>query len=127
MPRKKPADDPAGRLRAALGGTGDRLPGVGLDTLRRFHAYLTATLSFPLDGRLGTPVGPHRDTRSPLGGIRLLDPVREDAPEEMYGLICQAEQNGERIELPLDRIDVPEDSPTHGLLERYRDWLHGNM
>jgi len=57
--------------------------------------------------------------------VRLLDPVREYAPEEMYGLICGAEQNGERIELPLDRIDVPEDSPPHGLLELYRDWLHG--
>ena len=125
MPRKKPTDDPADQLQIALGGTGDRLPGVGLDTLRRFHAYLTAQLSFPFDGRQSDPVGPHRDTRSPLRVVRLLDPVREYAPEEMYGLICKAQQNGERIELPLDRIDVPEGSPPHELLELYRNWLHG--
>ncbi len=41
----------------------------------------------------------------------------------MYGLICKAEQNGERIELPLDRIDVAENSPHAQLLEDYRHWL----
>lgn len=33
----------------------------------------------------------------------------------MYGLICKAVQNGEQIELPLDRIDVEEDSPNRQL------------
>ena len=55
--------------------------------------------------------------------IRLLDPVREYLPEEMYGLIVKAEQNGARIELPLDRIDVADDSPHAQLLEDYRYWL----
>ena len=111
------------RLGAILGGTGDRLPRVGLETLRRFHGHLAEHLAFPFEGRLSDPIGPHRDTRSPLTVIRLMDPVKEYAPEEMYGLICKAEQGGHRVELPLDRIDVAEGSPSYQLLEDYRHWL----
>jgi Calcium binding len=122
MPRKKP-DSQAERLRAILGGSGERLPRVGVETLRRFHDYLAEHLPFPFEAKLSSPLGPHRDTKSPLQVIRLLDPVREYAPEEMCGLICKAEQNGARIELPLDRIDVDEGSPHAQLLEDYRHWL----
>ena len=124
MPRKNlKADSQTERLRAILRGTGDRLPRVGVETLRRFHDYLVEHLSFPFGGRLSDPIGPHRDTRSPLTVICLMDPIKEYAPEEMYGLICKAEQNGERIELPLDRIDVAKHSPHAQLLEDYRHWL----
>jgi hypothetical protein len=80
-------------------------------------------LGLPFEGRLCSPIGPHRDTKSPLTVICLMDPVREYAPEEMHGLICKAEQNGHRIELPLDRIDVAEGGPQDQLLEDYRHWL----
>jgi hypothetical protein len=116
-------DDPSSRLRVILGGTAKRPPRVGLKTLRRFHDYLVEHLPWPFEARLSDPIGPHRDTQSPLKVLRLLDPVQEYAPEEMYGLICEAEQNGEKIELPLDRIDVEEDSPLYQLLEDYRLWL----
>ena len=36
-PRKRKPDSQAQRLRAILGGTEDRLPRVGVETLRRFH------------------------------------------------------------------------------------------
>lgn len=117
------ADEIDTRLRLILGGKGDRVPSVGLETLRRFHKYLAAHLPFPFEGKLCSPIGPHRDTKSPLSVIRLLDPVREYSPEEMHGLICKATQNGEKIELPLDRIDVKESSPCYQLLEDYREWL----
>lgn len=123
--RGEPAakDDPEGRIRAVLGVSSDRpVPGVLLEALRTYHAHLTANLSFPFEGRLSDPIGPHRDTRSPLRVIRLLD-VDGYCPEEMYGLICKAEQNGERIELPLDRIDVSDDGPSRQLLEDYRHWM----
>jgi hypothetical protein len=110
------------RLRAILGSTGDRLSRVGVETLRRFHDYLVGHLSFPFEGRLSDPIGPHRDTRSPLRVVRLMDPRREYSPEEMHGLVIKAEQQGHRIELPLDRIDVPEGSPYSQLLEDYRLW-----
>jgi hypothetical protein len=122
-PREQETDGQAGRLRAILGGTADRLPQVGLETLRRVHGYLQEHLAFPFAGRLSDPIGPHRDTHSPLSVLRLLDPVREYAPEEKYGLICKAEQGGERIELPLGRIDVEQSSPHYQLLEDYRHWL----
>lgn len=122
MARKKP-DSQTERLRTILGGGEDRLPRVGVESLRRFHGYLADHLGFPFEGRLSDPIGPHRDTRSPLKVIRLMDPIKEYAPEEMYGLICKAEQNGERIELPLDRINVQEGSPAYQLLEDYRHWL----
>lgn len=116
-------DEPTDRLLTILGGTEDDPPCVGLETLRRFHGYLAEHLTFPFEGRLTISVGPHRDTRSPVKVIRLMDPIKEYAPEEMYGLICKAEQNGEKIELPLDRIDVEEGSPAYQLLEDYRHWL----
>ncbi len=121
-PRPK-KNSTATRLRAVPGWTGERLPRVGLDSLRQLHDYLAEHLPFPFEGRLSQPIGPHRDTKSPLSVIRLLDPRREYSPEEMNGLICKAEQTGARIELPLDRIDVAEDSPIHRLLEDYRIWL----
>ena len=116
-------DDVDQRLQAILGGKGDDVPIVTLESLRRFHKYLVAHLSFPFEGKLSGPIGPHRDTKSPLSVIGLLDPVREYAPEEMHGLICKASQKGEKIELPLDRIDVPEGSPYFQLLEDYNYWL----
>ena len=121
-PRKRKTDSQTERLRAILGGDGDRLPRVGVETLRRFHGYLTEHLAFPFAGRLSDPIGPHRDTRSPLTVIRLMDPIKEYAPEEMHGLICKAEQNGGRIELPLDRIDVEKGTQADQLLEDYRHW-----
>jgi hypothetical protein len=122
MPKKKTTNQTQ-RLRAILGGTSGRLPRVRVETLRKFHEYLAEHLAFPFEGRLSDPIGPHRDTRSPLTVIRLFDPVREYAPEEMYGLICKCQQNGARIELPLDRIDVEENRPQDQLLEDYRHWL----
>jgi len=55
--------------------------------------------------------------------VRLMDPAAEYAPEESGGLICKVIQNGERIELPLDRIGVAEDSPNRRLLEDYGYWF----
>ncbi len=75
------------RLRAILDGTAKRLPRVSLETLRQFHGHLAEHLAFPFEGRLSDPIGPHRDTRSPLAVLRLMDPVREYSPEEMHGLI----------------------------------------
>lgn len=111
------------RLQSILGGKGDRIPRVSVKSLRRFHEYLAAHLSFPFEGKLSSPIGPHRDTKSTLSVIGLLDPVKDYAPEEMYGLICKASQKGEKIELPLDRIDVGESSPQYQLLEDYSYWL----
>ncbi len=117
-------DSPAGRIRAALGVPGDEpMPRVRLEPLRKYHAHLAAHLTFPFEGRLMSPIGPHRDTESPLTVLRLLDPVREYAPEEMYGLICKAMPDGEKIELPLARIDVTEDDPNWRLLEDYPYWF----
>jgi hypothetical protein len=41
----------------------------------------------------------------------------------MYGLICKAIQNGERIEVPLDRIDVKPGDPNEQLEADYRFWF----
>jgi hypothetical protein len=115
---------PSTNLWKILGsGKGDHLPRVSLETQRRINNYLAAHLPFPFEARLSSPIGPHRDIVSPLQVIRLLDPVNEYAPEEMFGLICKAVQKGEQIELPLERIVVEADTPYFQLLEDYRHWL----
>lgn len=89
-PEPKREDSPEARIRAALGVADDRpTPAVRLGPLRKYHDHLVANLAFPLEGRLGGPVGPHRDTRSPLRVLRLVD-LDSYEPEEMYGLICKA-------------------------------------
>src|SRR5437773_338354 len=83
-------DQPAARSRAILGLAPDEaMPRVGLHSLRQFHGHLVGHLTFPFAGTLMSPIGPHRDTVSPLSVVRLMDPVEEYAPEEMYGLICK--------------------------------------
>jgi hypothetical protein len=124
--KSRPLDlnDGEDRVRALFGvrARDEPIPRVGLETLRRFHGYLAEHLAFPFEGQLSDPIGPHRDTRSPLSVIRLLD-VDTYCPEEMYGLIVKAKQNGKRIELPLEWIDVKEDSPHSQLLGDYRFWM----
>lgn len=122
--RERKESDPEDRIRAILGVADDEpVPRVGLHSLRKYHAHLAARLALPFEGTLMQPIGPHRDTRSPLSVVRLMDPVHEYSPEEMYGLICKAEQNGKRIELPLARIDVAKDSTNYQLLDDYGYWF----
>jgi hypothetical protein len=45
----------------------------------------------------------------------------------MYGLICKAEQNRARIEVPLERIEVGEGSPQYQVLGDYRHWLRNGQ
>ena len=53
-------ESPEGCIRAILGVTGDEpMPRVGLHPFRKFHGYL----DFPFEGKLGSPIGPHQDTR----------------------------------------------------------------
>ncbi len=112
------------RVRAAMGLTnGDEpVPSVRLKSLRRYYEYLVSNLAFPVAGKLSASIGPHQDTRSPLSVIRLLD-VNTYEPEEMYGLICKAVQNEERIELPLDRIELSKGDPNRQLVDDYRYWI----
>src|SRR5262245_45410624 len=93
--RRTMQDDPEDRIRSVLGvASNESMPHVRLETLRKYYDHLTANFTLPFEGWLATPTGPHRDTRSLLRVIRLLD-MDSYEPEEMYGLICKAEQNGE--------------------------------
>lgn len=117
-------NSPEARLRAILSVADDEaMPRVDLYSLRQFHDYLAGHFTFPFEGTLMSPIGPHRDTASPLSVIRLMDPVEEYAPEEMYGLICKAVQNGKRIELPLARVDVAKDNLNRQQLDDYHYWF----
>jgi hypothetical protein len=122
--RRRSRDNPEERVRAILGVADDEpMPHVRLEPLRKFHDYLAVSFSFPFEGRLSSPIGPHRDTKTPLSVVRLMDPVKEYEPEEMYGLICKAVQDKERIDLPLRRIIVAKDNLNHSMLEDYCWWL----
>ncbi len=124
-PRPLSMDNEDDRLCAVFGLTGDDLPPrVNLDTLRQYHDYLAAHLSLPFEGKLGTAIGPHRDTKSPVSVIGLLDPVQDYEPEETYGLICQLIQNEEKIEFPLADIKVQRGNANYQLVADYAYWFH---
>ena len=117
-------NDQEDRIRIALGlrNRDDPIPPVRLKSLRRYYKYLISHLAFPIRAQLGSAIGPHRDTRSPVSVVSLLD-VDDYSPEETYGLICKATQKGQRIEHPLANMDVDEADPNHRLVDDYAYWL----
>jgi hypothetical protein len=117
-------DDERDRIRAALGlkSGDDPIPPVDLESLRRYHHFLVAHLSFPVRGKLGSAIGPHRDTVSPISVIGLID-AGDYCPDEASGLICQAVQKGRRIEYPLANVLVDADDPNRQIVDDYLLWF----
>jgi hypothetical protein len=118
-------DNQDDRICAVFGLTGDDLPPPArLETLRQYHDYLMNHLSIPFPAQLGTRIGPHRDPKSPVSVIGLLDPVEDYEPEETAGLICHLIQNEEKKEYPLADLEVKNGDPNLPIVKDYAYWLH---
>ena len=85
-------------MRIALGlASDDPLPEVDEDTLRAYHRYLAAHLTFPCEAKWEPEYGPVQTVK--LTGIG--DPEDDACADEMCGLLCEARAEGRLTEVPL--------------------------
>jgi hypothetical protein len=117
---EKDQDD---RVRTALGLTSDDpLPEVDDDTLRAYHRYLAAHLTFPCEARWEPEYGPAPTVK--ITGLG--DPEDDPWVDEMYGLLCEARAEGRLIEVPLGECEAKKGSPNRQLLKDYAYWFWNN-
>ncbi len=107
------------RIRRLLGVTRfEPLPLVDHDALAVYHDRLAESLVFPFAAEHCELDGPERRVTVD----RLLRPTGEHADLDA-GLMCQARQNGRRIEVPLAEIRVEFDQRNCQLIEDYWYWF----
>jgi Calcium binding len=110
-------------VRIALGLTSDDpLPEVDDDTLRAYHRYLAAHLTFPFEAKWEPEYGP-----APTIKITGLGDPEDDAwADEMYGLLCEARAEGRLTEVPLGECEAKKGSANRQLLKDYSYWFWNN-
>lgn len=110
------------RVRIALGLTSDDpLPDVDDDTLRAYHRYLAAHLTFPFEVKWEPEYGPR-----PTIKITGLGDLEDACADEMYGLLCEARNEGRLVEVPLAECEAKKRSPNGQLLKDYAYWFWNN-
>src|SRR5262245_43210552 len=111
------------RVRVALGLTGDDpLPGVDDDTLRAYHRYLAAHLTFPCEAKWESEHGPTQTIK--ITGLG--DPEDDTWAGETYGLLCEARAEGRLVEVPLGECEAKKGGPNRRLLKDYSYWFWNN-
>jgi len=111
------------RVRLALGMTSDDpLPEVDEDTLRVYHRYLAAHLTFPFEAKWEPEYG----ARPTIKITGLGDPEDDSGVDEMYGLLCEARAEGRLIEVPLADCEAKKGSSNRQLVEDYSSWFWNN-
>ena len=113
-------DDQDDRIRTIFGLTSDDpLPAADVEHLGRYGHSLQSQLSFPFQARYTVEIGPFKEAKYLVTIVGLLDP---DQCDEDDGVVCQAEEEGELIELPLVDLEVPSDPYNRQLVEDYSYW-----
>lgn len=109
------------RIRVILGlSSDDPLIDVDGESLAQYHRHLSQRLSFPFPATVSSETGFMRSTTHAVSVIGLLDV--EDC-DEHYGLICEAKEGRERIEVPLAEVEVKQGDPNRQLIEDYCYWF----
>ena len=114
-------DDQDDRIRAIFGLTSDDpLPPANEENLRRYRRYLATHLSFPFQAKYPSKPAPSRRRNTLVTVVGLLD---ADECDEEEGVLCEAERQGESIELPLAELEVPTNPHNRQLVEDYSYWF----
>jgi len=117
---EKDQDD---RVRIALGLTSDDpLPEVDDETLRAYHGYLGAHLTFPCEAKWEREYGPAQTVK--ITGLG--DPKDDTWGDEMFVLLCEARAEGRLIEVPLSECEAKKGSANRQLLKDYAYWFWNN-
>ena len=114
-------DDQDDRIRAIFGLTSDDpLPEANEENLRQYRRYLATHLSFPFQAKSTVETGPFEEVEFLVTVVGLLD--ADDCDEE-EGVMCEAERQGESIELPLADLEVTTNPHHRQLVEDYSYWF----
>src|SRR5215469_13343742 len=109
------------RIRAIFGLTSDDpLPPANVDNLRRYGRYLATHISFPFQASYSVETGPFEEANYLVTVVGMLD---ADICDEEEGVLCEAEQQGESIELPLADLEVTNNPHHRQLVEDYSYWF----
>ncbi len=117
-----PAADARSRIMDALGATDGGVPAVSEETLARYYEYLSANLSFPFDAYYPEPTNSGQETEYRCTVLELLDPSKY-LGDEYEGIFCRTVKGRYEINLPLDELLVPPESPQSQLIEDYWYWF----
>lgn len=116
-------DDQDDRIRAVFGLTyDDVLPSVDNTSLRVYHDYLAANLSFPFKAHYSQETGIFRSNTRRVTVLALSD-VDDTEIDDMYGLCCSARIGWRTANLPLGEIEVQHEEPNQPLVEDYCYWF----
>jgi hypothetical protein len=115
-------DDRKERILTALEPSGDRLPEVNEDSLRRYCRYLSANLLFPFAAHYPRPTSAKEEREFRCYVWELIDPANH-LGDEFDGIFCVTRKGKYELKLPLNELDLPEDSPNFRLIEDYRHWF----
>jgi hypothetical protein len=113
-------ENEAERIRAVFGLCGGApLPPVNGDTLRSYHDYLAAHLSFPFSALYAENTSPIRRLVRCISILGLQDVSSRPS----QGILCRIEGAGPLRELPLAEIGVRDDDPNYRLIDDYACWF----
>ena len=121
--RRAAAETPEDRIRRVFQlGHGEPLPGVSEETLRRYHQYLLAKLSFPFDALYCRDDVASRQLVQYIRVVGLSEEVRIRR-DNRHGVVCKAHNRDHAIELPLAELGVREENPNCQLIDDYAYWF----
>jgi hypothetical protein len=98
------------------------LPLVREETLAAYHDYLLTHMTLPFDAMYCQTGGKARQLISYVQVTGLVDP-RRSRNHSLHGLLCQARNHKEGLELPLAEFGVREDNPNCLLIDDYAYWF----
>ena len=98
------------------------MPDVDEEMLLLYHKHLAQNLSFPFEAEYSSEYGPLRFSLRRLTVLGLVDPDSYHCDED-HGLVCQARQRKQVVELPLAEVEVEEGEPNHQLIDDYSYWF----
>jgi hypothetical protein len=98
------------------------LPKVHGETLAVYYDYLVSQFSFPFEALYCQSGGEMRKLIHYVNIVTLVDP-RKSRNLSLTGLLCQAQNHKEMLELPLSEFGVREDNPNCQLMDDYAYWF----
>lgn len=115
-------NDQDDRVRAVFELTSDDpLPEVDDESLVAYYRYLAKKLSFPFEAKYSFESGSFQLKTYAINVHRLLDLA--DFPSDEFGIFCQAVREGQRIELPLAKVEAAKRDPNRRLIADYSYWF----
>lgn len=113
-------DEQDDRIRAVLGLRRHApVPAPNRTLQLEYHKYLSARLSFPFQAEYQNSSDPLEKCRT-ITVNRLLD---ESCISESEGIMCEAQEAGGTIELPLCMLEMDEAEPNYQLTDDYSWWM----